>query len=177
MEKILRIELLSKMMAGTISPEESKYLIMNLADSTELLQAAPKVEEPELDYSQYIARKDATTPMVGDILRSSWGYDQTNVDYYQVVSMTKASVYIRKICKRSVGCDASTEYVMPCPGMWEDAYASSYKAKNAIYSEKGAIKRFRAKDQGGYGVAIESYRDAYLWDGEKNYQTAAGYGH
>ena len=24
---------------------------------------------------------------VGDVLRSSWGYDQTNVDYYEVVEL------------------------------------------------------------------------------------------
>jgi hypothetical protein len=34
---------------------------------------------------------------VGDLLRSSWGYDQTNVDYYQVTKVTKRSVEIREV--------------------------------------------------------------------------------
>lgn len=35
---------------------------------------------------------------VGDVLRSSWGYDQTNVDFYEVVELVgKRSVMIREI--------------------------------------------------------------------------------
>jgi hypothetical protein len=35
---------------------------------------------------------------VGDVLRSSWGYDQTNIDYYQVVELRgKRGVVIREI--------------------------------------------------------------------------------
>ncbi len=33
----------------------------------------------------------------GDILSYSWGYDQTNVDFYQVVATTKKSVKLRPI--------------------------------------------------------------------------------
>lgn len=39
---------------------------------------------------------------VGDVLRSSWGYDQTNVDYYEVVELFgKRGVVIREI-----GCES-----------------------------------------------------------------------
>lgn len=35
---------------------------------------------------------------VGDIFKASWGYEQTNIDYYQVISMTgKRTVELRKI--------------------------------------------------------------------------------
>jgi hypothetical protein len=34
---------------------------------------------------------------VGDIFRMSWGYDQTNVDYFQVVKTTPKGVYVREI--------------------------------------------------------------------------------
>ncbi|MDP2729159.1 MAG: hypothetical protein Q8O55_01595 [Dehalococcoidales bacterium] len=33
----------------------------------------------------------------GDILHHSWGYDQTNCDFYQVVEVKPASVALRKI--------------------------------------------------------------------------------
>jgi hypothetical protein len=36
---------------------------------------------------------------VGDIWNSSWGYDQTNVDFYQVVKVTAKTVTVRKIGK------------------------------------------------------------------------------
>jgi hypothetical protein len=46
-------------------------------------------------------RKD--TPVnpfkVGDILTGSWGYDQTNVEFWQVIKATKAMVSIQKVQK------------------------------------------------------------------------------
>ena len=38
----------------------------------------------------------------GDILHHSWGYDQTNCDFYQVVEVKKASVVLRKIAAKTV---------------------------------------------------------------------------
>src|SRR6185503_14117364 len=45
-----------------------------------------------------------TTLQVGTVLVNSWGYDQTNVDYYQVVevSSTKRTVTIRQISAKTV---------------------------------------------------------------------------
>tara|TARA_Y100000310_G_scaffold307482_1_gene349605 strand:- start:5450 stop:5830 length:381 start_codon:yes stop_codon:yes gene_type:complete len=38
----------------------------------------------------------------GTVLVNSWGYDQTNIDFYEVVSKTKASVKIRPIGSEEV---------------------------------------------------------------------------
>ena len=38
-----------------------------------------------------------TSLIVGDVLVSSWGYEQTNVDYYQVVGVKNNVVKLRKI--------------------------------------------------------------------------------
>lgn len=39
---------------------------------------------------------------VGDILHHSWGYDQTNCDFYQVVGLKPASVVLKKIGAKPV---------------------------------------------------------------------------
>lgn len=39
---------------------------------------------------------------VGDIMHHSWGYDQTNCDFYQVVGITGSSVDLRKIVSERV---------------------------------------------------------------------------
>ena len=39
---------------------------------------------------------------MGDILHHSWGYDQTNCDFYQVVEVKKASVVLRPIGAKTV---------------------------------------------------------------------------
>lgn len=45
---------------------------------------------------------DNQTVKIGDVFVYSWGYEQTNVDYYQVVGLKgKATVLLRKIAKVS----------------------------------------------------------------------------
>lgn len=69
--------------------------------------------------SEKIIQAEPPTPVkVGDIFRNSWGYDQTNVDYYQAVRVTAQSVYLRAIASEQVpntgghmSCD-----VRPVPG-------------------------------------------------------------
>ena len=39
---------------------------------------------------------------VGDILVNKWGYEQTNIDCYQVIKRTEKMVYISKISKSIV---------------------------------------------------------------------------
>ena len=36
----------------------------------------------------------------GDILYNSWGWEQTNIDFYQVVSVTKKTIKIRRIASK-----------------------------------------------------------------------------
>ena len=58
------------------------------------------------------ALKKVPNPLkVGDLLYSSWGYDQTNVDYYQVVKATKRAVWLRKVASEQV---EGTEGFMSC---------------------------------------------------------------
>ena len=37
------------------------------------------------------------TVKIGDVFKSSWGYDQTNVDFYQVTGLTSKGVKVRSI--------------------------------------------------------------------------------
>jgi hypothetical protein len=39
---------------------------------------------------------------VGDLLSYSWGYDQTNVYFYQVVRKTARSVWIQRVCSEQI---------------------------------------------------------------------------
>jgi hypothetical protein len=49
------------------------------------------------------ATKAAVNPFkVGDLFYDSWGYDQTNIDFYQVVGVGKMSVVIREIASKGV---------------------------------------------------------------------------
>ena len=64
------------------------------------------------------ARKEFKHTLVeGDILKAIWGYDQTNVDYYQVTRVVGgASVEIRKICKVREETGYMSGTCAPAPG-------------------------------------------------------------
>jgi len=54
---------------------------------------------------------------VGDVLRSSWGYDQTNIDYYEVVQVNgKTTVTIREIAAQSEEGGFMQGECAPLPG-------------------------------------------------------------
>lgn len=54
---------------------------------------------------------------VGDVLRSSWGYDQTNIDYYEVVALVGSRmVEIRKIGAESKDTGYLCGQCVPVPG-------------------------------------------------------------
>jgi len=101
---------------------------------------------------------------VGSILYSSWGYDQTNIDYYEVVKLVgKKSVMIAPIGSAYVeveGSGPSADYVVAVPGSFDK-------------DEEPSLKRV----QEGNIVRVNSVANAYPWDGEPKYKTAWGYGH
>ena len=55
---------------------------------------------------------------VGDVFRSSWGYDQTNVDYYEVVAIHGKAVDIRRIGCQSESTSWRQGNSVPAPGRY-----------------------------------------------------------
>jgi hypothetical protein len=95
---------------------------------------------------------------VGDILVSTWGYEQTNVNFYQVIDVRDKSVVIREVGSKVSDTDRGAEYVVPVPG----SFISPPEMKRAV---KG-------------GVSVDSSRGkASKWDGKPVYQTPFGMGH
>ena len=53
---------------------------------------------------------------VGSIFHHSWGYDQTNATFYQVIKVTPKTVVVRKVANRREPQPASmTAYELPDP--------------------------------------------------------------
>lgn len=86
----------------------------------------------------------------GDIFVSSWGYDQTNVDFYEVVKVAAKTVTLIPI-ERKVQLKGFMRYTaMPIPG-----------------SGKGKAFRRRVIDCFDVPACrITSYATARLWDGK-----------
>jgi hypothetical protein len=95
---------------------------------------------------------------VGDILYSSWGYDQTNVDWYQITAVVGKSIVMREIAGKSVGSDKT----VPQPGHFVGEPMK--KIPQGAGSDRASVK-------------INSFSYAYPWDGRPQYVTPSGYGH
>jgi len=108
------------------------------------------------------AKHQASAVIVGDIFHSSWGYDQTNCDFYQVVKTTPKMLGLRKIDKKLVkGRGGSTEYYMP-------------EANKFV----GPVLRKKLGEyQGKPYVKLTTYSSASKWDGKPKGQTGGNYGH
>lgn len=63
---------------------------------------------------QRAARNGGHSLKVGDVLHSSWGYDQTNADFYQVVEVpSKCFVIVREIGYKTVEDNGPSTRVVP----------------------------------------------------------------
>lgn len=108
-------------------------------------------------------REERTAPhtlKLGDILYTSWGYDQTNVDFYEVTRVIGShSVEITPIAQSvATGEGGPSEGVVAVPGKYT-----------------GAPMMKRANS--GNSIRIESYAHATKWDGRPKHQTGSNWGH
>lgn len=105
----------------------------------------------------------------GDIFRSSWGYDQTNIDYYQCVALVGSRMMeVREIGQQRNETGWMQGDCVPAPGQWatEADYSpqgEAYKAQHGQYPRK-AKAPFRVLIQGANGepcFRVASYAHAY----------------
>ena len=101
----------------------------------------------------------ANNAKVGDIYSSSWGYGQTNIDFYKIVEKKgKMSFMLQKIGSMiSRHTDWGVDYVMPNPEHTRG---------------EPMLKRMTQ-----YGFNLNSYATACPWHGRPVYETASGCGH
>jgi len=88
---------------------------------------------------------------IGDIFVATWGWEQTNADFFQVVAVTPKGVKIRHI--------KSKENINP-----QSLTGTSMPIKNA-FDEEAKTKRIYLFDGIEHFQAGESFGSAELWDG------------
>jgi hypothetical protein len=98
----------------------------------------------------------------GDILYSSWGYDQTNIDFYEVVGVVGKQVLIREVETKVVRRGHGADSVVPVPGRYIGAVLKKIPQKG-----------YRGEPY----VKVSDSQSAYPWDGKPKDRTAPGWGH
>lgn len=110
---------------------------------------------------------------VGDIFCCSWGYDQTNIDYYEAVAVSKTGrVKIQMIDTQKIDSTQTTDVVAPVPGAYISE-ATGYKVPK--FYECGGTQCYISINS--YSTARRVARDAFEALTVTHHQTAWGYGH
>jgi len=137
-------------------------------------RAAEKVKERKE------RKKLKTSLKPGDILYNSWGYDQTNIDFYKVVEVSPSgkTVKILPIYEAVVdGRGGPSEKVVPSENIKD--YDVILKVDRG-WDKQPIRKPVRIDTWGGEvyeRVALGEGYSASKWDGEPLHQTGFGYGH
>ena len=116
-------------------------------------------------------KKNKFGVQVGDIFCSSWGYEQTNVDFFQVVELVGAtSVRVREVHPAMTGEDPT------CSMAADRTYSMTKKllppASSSVFikdQEKGDLKRLKSYAADGVSdpqFNISSYASAWLVKGD-----------
>lgn len=101
----------------------------------------------------------------GDILYSSWGYDQTNIDFYAVTQICgKKKVIIVKVGSKVVETNTYEDKVVPDTSVVGDVMSKM-------------VNQFDFHITDADYVRINDCQTATKWDGKPLAQTAFGWGH
>lgn len=127
---------------------------------------------------------------VGDFFYASWGYDQTNVDFYKVVGFSPSgkSVRLQRWSQTLSGSQPPCDYVVPGDGpaqvrVWDKCEECAqpgytpHQCPSHLEDAPVVTKRLQSygpSDEPTYYVA---HHGASLWDGKPKYQTSFGWGH
>jgi hypothetical protein len=122
-------------------------------------------EREEIQMSSVI-EKVKVQPKVGDILYSSWGYDQTNIEFFKVVKVSEFSVWIQEVGSKIVEITGwAHEKVIP--GDSPEYQVRDWDNPGAYITKTHPIQRKKIQTYGGgYGVSLNSFSSAWLWDGK-----------
>jgi hypothetical protein len=138
------------------NPERRDRQIQETAKSIEA-SAKAKMERQE-------QRKQFTHGLqVGDILYSSWGYDQTNINWFEVVGVpTEKMILVREIGSKTLRSDGyGSDTVAPSPGKYVGP----------------VMKKIPKGNDKSVSVKIDDVQTAWKWDGKPKSETSSGWGH
>lgn len=143
---------------------------LNIAHNVEKYIVGELDELPKISSNKIINNKVAINELgvkVGDIFSYSWGYEQTNVNYFQVVALKgKTQVIIREIAYKTTKTNGLDSYmVAPC----KDKFLS--KSHFIENNDIGMAKKTQGLKNGTIYIKIESFGFCSLWDGKDEMMT------
>lgn len=131
------------------------------------VEKAPKAE-----------KKNKFGVKIGDLFYSSWGYEQTNVDFFQVIALVgETSVRVREVCPPMISDKATGPMQADRAYQTKDLPILDPKSYSVFIKdqEKGDIKRLKSYRQDGTEPQfyLSSFANAYHCGGDvqKTYES------
>lgn len=104
------------------------------------------------------ARTQPHSLKVGAVIYNSWGYDQTNIDFYEVVAVSANYVSLRELCDSEVAANSSMSgRKIALPGQ----FASEEITRHRVYVHNGAAS---VNFKHGAGSVWDGRPMYYSWD-------------
>ena len=107
-------------------------LLKRINDTIERRKANAEYRETQKQLDRdYDAKKDYNQ---WDIIYNSWGWEQTNIDFFQIVKVTKQQVQLRQISQHTVDYVSSmAEHVAPNPDCFTSEEITKHKVSRGGY--------------------------------------------
>jgi len=85
---------------------------------------------------------------VGDIFYTSWGYEQTNIDFYEVVRVTEKTAHIRELKQSRTDTSFMQGVCEPIPGSYSTERINKSRTDN--WSGQPLLKNADGNNHSGY---------------------------
>ena len=122
----------------------------------------------KINYIKENKQKRNLNVKVGDIFHYSWGYEQTNANYFQVIALKGTKqVIIREILyevTERIGFESFK--VRPCKNAFIE------KSQFIEDNSKGAIKLLKGLQDGTIYINVDCFGFCKLWNGKENIMTS-----
>lgn len=109
-------------------------------------------------------REAAASVSVGDVFEASWGYEQTNVDYFEVVEKHGQFVTVRPIASRTVETTGWMQSMV-------EAVPGCYLSSSTLLDGKSSARRKVKGTVDKPYIDLKSFVSAGKWDGKPDYES------
>lgn len=106
---------------------------------------------------------------VGDVVYDSWGWEQTNIDFYQIVEVGAKSVKIRRLCaqyatNQEKNTSSMAAYVVPCKDQFLGGdHPVTLKKINVMVDHKGEISYYIKSKHGWISKYVDGQKVYSSW--------------
>jgi hypothetical protein len=146
-----------------------------LAEKTRLFFEKVDAIKQDNESKRQSKKEFKTSLKPDDILYTSWGYDQTNVEFYQVLTVHNNTITIQEICQEYTPTQSMAGYTVPVPNKptkenkWDGDICNKVDAPILTKRAQGYTD-FNGQTKNH--VKINESATAWKWDGQKKYTSS-----